>query len=100
MDKSAHRNQGKSRASVQQGGLSTPLTGLISDPEKAQELIGEAEQYITRFSRRALPAIKKFSRENWKTIALVGAGVSIVTVGAFMYFGQAAAKKGSSELHH
>ncbi len=98
MDKTENRNQGKTRAN--HAGLSTPLTGIITDSEKAQELVEDAQQFVSQFRSTTFPAIKKFSRENWKQIALVSAGVSILAIGAFMYFNQAAAKKVASNLKH
>lgn len=83
-----------------QSTFATPLTGIITDSKKAQELVDEAHQFVGQFRKTTLPAIKKFSRENWRTIALVSAGVSIVAIGAFMYFNQAAVKKVAKNIRH
>ncbi len=58
----------------------TPLNGLLKGNEGAQILVSEIS--------KALPAIKKFSRENWKLIALAGAGITVVALGAYFYFNQ------------
>ena len=78
MDKSSNRNHGKSRS--ERHSNPTPVTGIITDVVKAEELIADFG--------RGMPALRRFTRKNWKQIAMISAGVSVLAVGAYFYFNQ------------
>ncbi len=89
MDKSANRNHGKTRS--ERRANPTPITGLISDAKKAEAFVADIGL--------SMPAIRKFSRQNWKQIALVSAGISVLAAGAYFYFSQQK-KTASKVVHH
>ncbi len=47
---------------------------------KAPDLVGELGKTV--------PAIKKFSRDNWKMIAMLSAGISVIAAATYIYFYQ------------
>ncbi len=59
---------------------SNSLTDIFTKNVNAQNFVAEID--------KALPAIKKFSHDNWKQIAMVSAGISVLAAGAYLYFNQ------------
>ncbi len=90
MDKTEYRY--REEPSRGKKGLDTAsLNGSKTSGEKAQELVAEVS--------KALPAIKKFSRENWRTIAMVSAGISVIAAGAYFYFNHQKSET-TTRAHH
>ena len=47
----------------------------------------KVQEFVTELGK-TMPAIKKFSRENWQMIAMLSAGISVIAAGAYIYFNQ------------
>lgn len=90
MDKSAHRNQRKSRRGSHHQNPMT-FTDLMTDAKQKQPFLAEVT--------KAIPNIKKFSRKNWKQIALFSAGLTILAGGVYLYSNQQK-RSPSQSLHH
>jgi hypothetical protein len=93
MDKSANRNQNYGRGNKQAKGsaqtasstgmIETMVDKVMDTNLDAKEFIGDLGKAIPKIA----PKILKFSRENWKQIALVGGALAIVGIGAYTFFG-------------
>ena len=90
MDKSAHRNQGKSRRGNHRQNPMT-LTGLMTDARQERQLLAEVT--------KAIPNIKEFSRKHWKQIALFSAGLTILAGGVYLYLNRQK-RSPSQSLHN
>lgn len=91
MDKSANRNQNYGRGNKQAKGVAQTAasTGIIDTMvDKVMDTNLDAREFIGDLGK-AIPKITKFSRENWKQIALVGGALAVVGFGAYTFFGGA-----------
>ncbi len=88
MEKSINPNQNRVGTEGRRG---QTFSGMTTNLDEAQEMASDTE--------RSIQALRKFASENWRTIALACAGVSILAVGAFIYVNQQK-QKTARELQH
>ena len=81
MEKSTVRSQ----ARVRPENHSTSKSSL-NGGEVIQDLVHEAQDFAHDFTAKTLPKIEKFTRENWKQIAVITAGAAVLAAGIYMYF--------------
>ena len=58
----------------------------------------QSQEFATEIGK-TMPALKKFSRESWKMIAMLSAGITVIAAGAYIYFNQEESSS-SPNRHH